>query len=256
MSENQQAIICFKNLEDLAIEAAAHIVFMANAAVRRKGSFTISLSGGSTPKSIYRLLASEKYRDKMPWHKIHLFWGDERCVPPDHPDSNYSMARETLLSAIDIPKENVHPMRGKLGEEAAEEYERRLREIFGIDGPALPCFDLMLLGMGDDGHTASLFPGTPALAEEKAWATKVFAERLKSMRITLSPPVINNAADILLLVSGDKKAPALKEVLEGPFNPSLYPAQILRRAQGNVTWLIDEAAGRLLSGKNAYNRKP
>ncbi len=249
MSGNQQEIIQCKNLEAIATEGARRIALLAEAAVRRKGCFTLALAGGSTPKALYRLLSSEEYRGKLPWHKIHLFFGDERSVPQDHPDSNYRMVRETLLSAIDIPAENVHPIRGELGEAGAADYEKRLRMSFSVEGPEFPCFDLLLLGMGDDGHTASLFPGTPALDEEKAWAIQVYVEKLKSMRITLTPPVINNAAEILLLVSGDEKAPALKEVLEGTFNPALYPAQLLRRAKGNITWLVDEAAGRLLGWK-------
>jgi len=246
MSDNQQEIIYCKGPEDISLRAADRLAVLAKEAIRTKGRFTLSLAGGSTPKLLYRLLSSEKYSRKIPWDKVHLFWGDERCVPPGHPDSNYRMVFETLLAAIDIPAENVHPIRGEMGEAGVADYEKTLKMNFRVDGPAFPCFDLVLLGMGDDGHTASLFPGTPALSEGKAWVSKVFVERLKSMRISLTPPVINNAAEILLLVSGEGKAPALKEVLEGPFDPCRYPAQILLRAKGKVTWLIDEAAGRLL----------
>jgi 6-phosphogluconolactonase len=246
MSDNQQKIIYCKEPEDLSASGAKHIAVLAKEAIQTKGRFTLSLAGGSTPESLYRLLSSEEYSRKIPWDKVHLFWGDERCVPPDHPDSNYRMLRKTLFSAIDIPPENIHRIKGELGEAGAAAYEETLRMSFKMDGPGFPCFDLTLLGMGADGHTASLFPGTPVLSEEKLWVRNVFVENLKPMRITLSPPVINSAAEILLLVSGEGKAPALKEVLEGPFDPGRYPAQLLRGAKGNVTWLVDEAAGRLL----------
>lgn len=247
MSGNQQEIIICKEPEDLSVRGAERVAALAKEAVRVNGRFTLALAGGSTPKSLYRLLSSEEYSRKIPWDKVHLFWGDERCVLPDHPDSNYRMVWETLLSSIDIPPENIHRIKGELGEAGAAAYEKTLRMSFNMDGPAFPCFDLVLLGMGADGHTASLFPGTPVLSEERVWVRNLFVEKLNSMRITLTPPVINSAAEILLLVSGEGKAPALKEVLEGPFDPGRYPAQLLRGAKGNVTWLVDEAAGRLLA---------
>lgn len=255
MSGNQQEIIHCKGREDLTIVGAERLLSLAKEAVRLNGRFTLSLAGGSTPRLLYRLLSSGKYRNKIPWDKVHLFWGDERCVPPDHPDSNYGMVRGTLLSAIDIPPGNVHRIKGELGEAAAPDYEKILKMNFVADGQAFPCFDLILLGMGDDGHTASIFPGTPAVSDEKAWVREVFVERFKSMRISLTPPVINSAAEIMLLVSGEEKAPALKEVLEGNFDPGLYPAQLLRRARGNVTWLIDEAAGSLLTGGGSMEKR-
>ena len=246
MSDNQQKIIYCKEPENLSVRGAERIVVLAKEAVRVNGRFTLALAGGSTPETLYRLLSSEEYSQRIPWDKVHLFWGDERCVPPPHPDSNYRMVRETLLSVIDIPPENVHRIKGELGEAGAVDYEKTLRMSFNISGPSFPCFDLILLGMGADGHTASLFPGTSVLSEEKLWVRALLVQKLKSMRITLTPPVINSAAEILLLVSGEGKASALKEVLEGPFDPGRYPAQLLRRAKGNVTWLVDEAAGRLL----------
>lgn len=247
MSGNQQEIICCKEQKDLSIIGAERIVAMAKETVRLNGRFTLSLAGGSTPRSLYRLLSSGKYRNKIPWDKVHLFWGDERCVQPDHPDSNYRMVKEMLLPAIDIPSENVHRIKGELGEAAAPDYEKTLKINFDTEGESLPRFDLILLGMGDDGHTASLFPRTEAVSDEKGWVREVFVERPKSMRISLTPPVINSAAEIMLLVSGGGKAPALKEVIEGAFDPISYPAQILRMSRGNVTWLVDEAAASLLS---------
>lgn len=247
MSTNQQEIICCQGEEDLSIRGADRLAALAAEAIRLNDRFTLSLAGGKTPRSLYQLLSSEKYCRKISWHKVHLFWGDERCVPANHHDSNYRMVRETLLSAIDMPSENVHPIRGELGERAAPDYEETLKTNFGTDRPGFPSFDLILLGMGDDGHIASLFPGTPAVSDEEAWVSKVFVERLESRRISLSPSVINSAAEIMLLVSGEAKAPALKEVLEGSFYPLRYPGQLLRRAKGNVTWLIDEAAGSLLT---------
>ncbi len=255
MSGNQQEIIHCKGREDLTIVGAERLLSLAKEAVRLNGRFTLSLAGGSTPRSLYRLLSSGKYRNKIPWDKVHLFWGDERCVQPDHPDSNYRMVKETLLSSIDIPPGNIHRIKGELGEAAAPDYEKILKINFGTEGESFPRLDLILLGMGDDGHTASLFPGTNAVNDEKSWVRKVFVERLKSMRISLSPPVINSAAEIMLLVSGEGKAPALKEVLEGDFDPCRYPAQLLRRAGANVTWLIDEAAGSLLTEGASIGKK-
>lgn len=247
MSLNQGEIICCREGEDLFVRAAERIVSAASEAIGRSGIFRISLAGGSTPKALYSLLASEKYSGRISWDKVHLFWGDERCVPADHEESNYKMVSETLLSSVDIPAENIHRIKGEMGEAAAADYEKTLAKSFKLDGSGFPRFDLVLLGMGDDGHTASLFPGTPVLREEKAWACEVFVERLNSMRITLSPPVINSAAEILFLVSGAAKAPALREVLEGDLNSDLYPAQLLRTAQGKVTWLVDEAAYSLMT---------
>lgn len=247
MSGNQPEIIHCKGPEDLSIIGAERLVTLAREAVRVNGRFTLSLAGGSTPQALYRLLSSEKYSKDILWDKVHLFWGDERCVSPEHPDSNYRMVRETLLSTIDIPSKNVHRIKGELGETAASDYEKILKINFGTEGEPFPRFDLILLGMGDDGHTASLFPGTPVLSDEKAWVNTVFVEKFNSMRITLTPPVINSATEIIMLVSGEGKAPALKEVLEGSFDPDRYPSQLLRRAKGNVTWLVDEAAASLLS---------
>lgn len=246
MNGDKREVICCKGPEDISVIGAERLAKLAKEAVRVNGRFTLSLAGGSTPRALYRLLSSGKYRNKIPWDKVHLFWGDERCVEPDHPESNYRMVKEMLLSAIDIPHENVHRIKGELGEAAAPEYENTLKVNFGMDGHPFPRFDLVLLGMGDDGHTASLFPGTPAVSDEKRWVREVFVERFKSLRISLSPPVINSAAEIMLLVSGEGKAAVLKEVLGGAFDPGRYPAQILRRARGNVTWLVDEAAASLL----------
>ncbi|MDT8317069.1 MAG: 6-phosphogluconolactonase [bacterium] len=255
MSGNKQEVICCKGTEDLSILGAERIAKLAEEAVRLSGRFTLSLAGGSTPMALYRLLSSGKYGRQIPWEKVRLFWGDERCVPPDHPDSNYRMVKETLLSAIGIPAENVHRIKGELGEGAAADYEKTLKMNFNTDKPGFPRFDLILLGMGDDGHTASLFPGTAAVSDEKRWVSEVFVERLDSLRISLTPPVIKNAAEIIVLVGGEGKAAALKNVLEGAFDPCRYPAQILRKATGRVTWLVDEAAGMLLpEGFNKVSR--
>ena len=255
MNVNKQEVICCKGPEDISEAGAERLARLANEAVRLNGRFTVALAGGSTPRSLYRLLSSGKYRNEIPWHKVHLFWGDERCVAPDHPDSNYGMVYEELLSAIDMPLENVHRIKGELGEAAAPEYEKILEESFGIDGESFPRFDLVLLGMGDDGHTASLFPGTPAVSEEKRWVREVFVERLDSLRISLTPPVIRSAAEIMVLVGGEGKAAALKEVLRGAFDPGRYPAQILRKSVGAVTWLVDEAAAGLLTEEYRNDRK-
>ena len=246
MSGNKQEIIRCKSWEDISIIGAERIVALAKEAISLNGRFTLSLAGGSTPRQLYGLLSSDAYRNKISWDKVHLFWGDERCVPPDHPDSNYRMVGEELLSKVDIPPANIHRIKGELGAAAAPDYAKILEMNFVTDAGAFPSFDLILLGMGDDGHTASIFPGTPVVSEEKRWVSEVFVKRLDSVRISLTPPVINSASEIMLLVSGDGKAPALKEVLQGDFDPCCYPAQILRRAGGKVTWLVDEAAASLL----------
>ena len=179
---------------------------------------------------------------------MQVFWGDERWGPPDHPDSNYGMARQTLLSKVDVPDQNVHRMHGALDPaQAALEYETELKRTFRVDHPQLPYFDLILLGMGPDGHTASLFPGTAAIHEHRRWVVAHHVEKLHADRITLTPPVLNSAAHILFLVSGPEKAGALQSVLEGARQVDRYPAQIVLPVDGQTTWLVDQAAAANLS---------
>jgi len=207
----------------------------------------VALSGGATPRALYSLLATAEFREKIPWPQIHLFWGDERCVPPNHRDSNYGLAYETLISRVPIPKENVYRMKG--GEDpqiAAFDYEQALRQFFGLSGRGLPRFDLIFLGLGEDGHTASLFPGSEVLQEKRRLVCAAYVKRFKSNRLTLTLPVLNNAANIFFLVAGERKASALREILYGKDARRLLPAQRVRPMKGRLVWFVDAAAGSLL----------
>lgn len=246
MGGSSSIVLC----EDIAgISAKAADIFIRSAknAIKERGVFTVSLAGGSTPAALYRLLATTPCSSEIEWGKTHLFWGDERCVPHDHKDSNYRMVREALIDSINIPSSNIHPVRGEMGEAAAENYEKELKGFFGVEEGIFPAFDLILLGMGDDGHTASLFPETEILKEEKAWVGAVYVEKFKSVRATLTVPVLNNAREIVFLVSGGGKSSMLKTVLEGDYRPDKYPSQFLRGAKGKTTWLVDKAAAAAIS---------
>ncbi len=237
----------------LAERAASEIVARARAAVDRKGSFSWVLAGGGTPRDLYRLLADPRaaFRAAMPWPSTHFFWGDERHVPPDHPDSNFRMAQEAMLDAVPVPAHNVHRIRSEEADaaRAADLYEAELRALFASDGSA-PRFDLVLLGLGADAHTASLFPDSPALAERVRWVAAPYVPALAACRITLTPAAINHAAAVLFLVAGADKAAAVRAVLEGDEPPALRPARAIRPlddGRGELIWLIDHAAARDLS---------
>src|SRR5262249_2539250 len=233
----------------LSRAAATEFVRQAQEAVQAKGAFTVALSGGSTPKNLYALLADDSaLRATIPWDKVHFFWGDERHVPPDHPDSNYRMAHEALLSKVPALPANVYRIKGEYPEasHAADEYDQTLRKFFGLAAGRFPRFDLLLLGMGPDGHTASLFPGTAALHESARLVVANWVEKFHSHRITLTPPVLNNAASIIFLVSGEEKADPLRSVLQGEEQPERFPSQSISPAQGTVLWLVDRPAARLL----------
>jgi 6-phosphogluconolactonase len=233
---------------DAAAEAAAReFLRLAARHVETDGRFNVALSGGSTPTRLYAILAREPYAEEVPWERVHVFWGDERSVAPDHPESNYGAARDALLAHVPLPAANVHRIRGELDpEEAAHGYERELRSHFGLEERSFeaPRFDLVLLGMGSDGHTASLFPDSDALAETRRLAVASWIEKLKAERITLTRPVFDGAALILFLVTGEEKAEIMRAVLEGP--PGRYPAQLIHPASGELRWIIDHAASRLL----------
>ncbi len=233
----------FDDVASLVRATADEIVAIARDAVDARGRFAWALAGGSTPRDVYRLLASDPYRERMPWNAIHCFWGDERHVPPDHPDSNFRMAREAMLDAVPLPAGNVHrvPAEEPDPQRAAAEYESTLREFF----PAAdwPVFDLIQLGLGKEGHTASLFPGGTALHERERWVAAPWVEAQSTFRVTFTPPVLNHARRAMFLVAGDEKAAALHAVLEGARDPDLYPAQIV---EGNRLWMVDRAAARLL----------
>ncbi len=229
---------------DLGPAAAERIAALVQEAIGARGRARIALAGGSTPKPAYHLLAEPPYREAVRWSALEVFWGDERCVRPDHPESNYRMAHEALLCRVPIPPGQVHRMRGELAdpEAAAADYEAALRAAFAVKPGEVPRFDLILLGLGADGHTASLFPGTAAIRERSRWVVGHWVQKLLASRLTLTPPVLNAARRVLFLVSGATKADVLRDVLEGPADPDRFPAQIVRPVEGRVEWLLDRAA--------------
>jgi 6-phosphogluconolactonase len=233
-------------------EAAAEVVVRtANASVEQSGRFTIALSGGSTPRSLFNLLATNA-RSSLPWDRTFFFWGDERHVPPTDPESNYRMADEAMLSKIPVAAANVFrvPAENPDANAAAEAYEQTLRKFFALSPGQMPRFDLILLGMGPDGHTASLFPGTAALAEKSRLVVANWVEKFKTHRITFTLPVLNAARCVAFLVSGTDKAPALKAVLEGEAPGEQYPSKLVEPTDGKILWLADRAAASELSSGN------
>lgn len=247
---SREILIC-ADAEELAREAARRFAELAERFVRSARRFTVALSGGSTPKAMFRTLHEKPYADSLPWRSIFFFWGDERCVPPDHADSNYRMANETLLSKVPVPRENIFriPAEDEDHERAAASYSETIRQFVNpvATEPEQPHFDLVFLGMGADGHTASLFPGTAALRVNDRIAAANYVEKLQSWRITLTAGTINRARNIVFLVAGEDKAPALKEVIEGERDPEKYPSQLIEPCNGSMLWIVDEAAARLLS---------
>lgn len=233
----------------LAHEAAVEFARLATDSIKARNVFRVALSGGSTPKSLYSLLANgEPWRSELPWDKLHFFWSDERHVPPDHPDSNFRMANEAMFSKLVIPTENIHRIRGEEDDpaKAADEYKQDLEKSFHLIANQLPRFDLVLLGLGTDGHTASLFPDSDALSEREHFVAANWIAKLNAWRITLTFPLLNNAAHVLFLVSGSEKANILRAVLEND-NVNQYPAQSIRPTSGRLLWLVDREAGASLS---------
>lgn len=241
--EELNEVRVFESAAELMDAAAQEILKAALQAVSEHGRFTWALSGGSTPSGLYQRLASDPFVDRMPWEAIHFFWGDERHVPPDHHESNFRMAREAMLDKAPVPAANIHRIHAEEpdAKRAAASYEDELRSFFGIVPGERPRFDLVLLGLGKDGHTASLFPGGTAVHERERLVVAVLAS---GVRITLTPPVLNNAALTVFLVSGEDKAPALQAVIDGARDPERYPAQIV---EGNRLWMVDRPAARLLA---------
>jgi 6-phosphogluconolactonase len=238
MAVSDREIIVCRDLADLNRRAADYFTSLAEEVAARSARFTVALSGGSTPKSVYALLASDGYKERIPWPKVHLFWGDERCVPPDHPESNYRMVSESLLAKVKIPTENVHRMQGeKEPGVAALEYEAMLKEFFHLPAGSLPRFDLILLGIGEDGHTASLFPESDALEASECLVTACYVDKLKAHRLTLTLPVLNAGKDIVFLVTGRSKAAIVKEVLKTN-GASQLPAARVRPSDGRLLWLV------------------
>lgn len=241
MGEGAGGVRVFDDAEGVARAAAEEFARLAREAVEERGAFSVALSGGTTPRRVYELLASDGFRGRVPWAGVHVFFGDERMVAPDHADSNYRMANEALLSRVPLPAENVHRIEG-LGDAAANasDYESVMRGLFG--GSEWPRLDLVMLGMGDDGHTASLFPGTRALEERRAWVAANWVEKLGAWRVTLTAPAINAARVVLFLVTGAGKAGRLREVLRGGRDPSRLPSQLIDPRDGTLSWYVDRAA--------------
>jgi len=230
-----------KDANALARDAALIVLAESDSSIAERGVFTIALSGGSTPKRLYELLADrhEEFRSKLAWERIQFFWTDERHVGPEHPDSNFRMTNEALLKVVPVPSDNVHRFmtENPNAEVVAEEYEKQLHRYFPN---SVPRFDLVLLGLGPDGHTASLFPNTTALGEHQRLVCAVWVEKFKAFRLTMTLPVLNNSRTIVFLVSGEEKAQILSDMLEGP--PAQFPAQAIKPTNGKVIWLVDEPA--------------
>jgi 6-phosphogluconolactonase len=248
---------------ELARAAAGFFVEQARQAVQARGRARIAISGGSTPEAVFRLLASpeEPYRAQMPWDRIELFWVDERCVPPDQPDSNYRMTREALLDRVPLPAAQIHRMEGELEPEiAAARYESALRNAFRLEGAELPRFDLVALGMGEDGHTASLFPSTEALNALTPLVVANHVPQKNAWRLTLTWPVLNQASQVFFLIAGAAKAGIVHQVFTGPRDPERLPSQLISPASGILTVMLDKAAAAQLpapdeSGRSVIERR-
>jgi 6-phosphogluconolactonase len=255
-SKLQPTILVFETTEQVALAAAERFVAHAHNSISKQEFFSVALSGGNTPRRMYELLATEPFKTRIEWSGVHIFFGDERAVPADHPDSNYRLAHEALISHVPIPPDNVHPINGA-GDAItnAHLYERNLRLFFS--GSEWPRLDLVLLGLGKDGHTASLFPGTSALSESRAWVMANRVEDLRTYRITLTARAINAAANVEFLVTGAEKAPALAGVLDGPRDPEHLPAQLIKPESGSLIWLVDmQAASKLPPNQISSSHNP
>ncbi len=233
-----------KNIPDLSKDLAAHIAQFITKVLAEQDRFTFVLSGGSTPKALYAQLAASPYAESIPWEKVHFFWGDERAVPFEDERNNARMCYAELLDKVNVPAANIHIMRTDISpEESAAAYEQTLRTYFGNSEFT---FDYVLLGMGDDGHTLSLFPGTDVVHEQNLWATSFFLQAQDMYRITLTAPVVNAARCVAFMATGTGKAETLLQVLKGDKNVDLYPSQIIQPKAGELHWFVDEAAAALL----------
>jgi 6-phosphogluconolactonase len=261
---SDKKIKTFPTVNELNEFAANEFVNLSRSAIEERGIFSVALSGGSTPKKLFTLLASDKFRAQINWQKTYIFFGDERAVPPDDEESNYRMANETLLSKVDIPAENIHRFQTesyskkdfiehtdgggfgrfqaetKVVAEIAAKMSRRITNIFHLEAGELPRFDLIFLGMGGDGHTASLFPDSDALKEKEKIVTENYVEKFDSFRLTFTFPTINNARNVIFLIAGEDKAEVLKKVLES--EQTKYPSQMIQPTDGNLLFLLDEKA--------------
>jgi len=245
--EPQNKIQIFQTHEELAEASVKFIIETAKQAIETNGRFVISLSGGHTPERLYTLLSKPPFRDQVQWNKTFVFWGDERCVPPDDKQNNANMARTLLLDLIDIPPLNINAVPVELPpRKAANEYENTLKRFFGKEAPR---FDIILLGLGENGHTASLFPDAGIIFESHNWIMEVYVPEQKMFRITMTPDLINQAHNIIFLVEGENKAAILKTVLTADYQPDKFPAQRIKPLNGNLYWFIDSKAAAHLSEK-------
>ncbi len=243
--------IVWPSAAELALASARNIAEKVGAAVSRRGVARVAISGGSTPQAAFKLLADpvQPFANTIPWDKLQLFWVDERCVPPDNPESNYGVCKKLLLDHVPIPPANVHRMEGELDpEEAASRYESVLRNTLRLEGAEAPAFDLLLLGMGDDGHTASLFPHTEGLTEFGRLCIANHVPQKDTWRMTLTSPVINQATEVVFEVGGAAKTAIVAEVMTGPRDPERLPSQLIRPASGRLLMQLDEAAAAKLPG--------
>ncbi len=241
----------YNDLEALSQAAAEIFTVQSRQASLICGRFSVALSGGETPRRLYEILGSSPYRERIHWDEVHVFWSDERCVPEDDPRNNARMARETLLSHVPIPSENIHPIRCSSAPlDAATQYEAELRQFFSTSNPN---FHLILLGLGTNGHIASLFPHTPVLNEKVKWVSDVYVKELGMYRITFTAPYINQSSQVVFLVSGADKAQVLETVLEGAYQPRKLPAQLIRPDGKPPIWLVDKAASHKL---NMHDEEP
>jgi len=246
-------VLVFPDFAAAAAAAAERVARRCERAVAERGECAIALSGGDTPRALYARLAMAPFRERIPWQRLRLFWSDERCVPPDDPQSNYRMARETLLARVPVPDNQIHRMPAERpeGEAAAEAYAALLRAHLPPTADGWPRFDLVLLGLGADAHTASLFPHAPGLREARRAVLAYEVPHLGMSRMTLTPPVLNHAREILFLVAGPEKARALRAVLEGPCQPDAVPAQAIRPVDGTLVWIVDASAASALTDRPA-----
>lgn len=234
----------YPDADALARESAYHFIECANEAIAERDRFIVALAGGSTPLAVYQTLATVELVPRIDWEKVHIFWGDERCVAPTHEDSNYRMSFDGMLRHLPIPVKQIYRMEGELEpKDAAKAYENRLKQFFQQKTPQ---FDLILLGLGNDGHTASLFPETKALTETKRWVMANYVRKISSWRLTMTARLINQAANVTFLVSGEGKAEALQRVLAGRYTPEEFPAQMIRPERGQLYWFLDRPAAALI----------
>ena len=240
MTEETKDIHVFKDVAELCESTANFIIDMANEAIAEKEQFVLVLSGGSTPNELYKLLATESYQKRMPWKNTFIFWGDERCVGLDDTLNNAYVAKTLLLDKIDIPAKNIYVTPVNLPPaEAANKYEQELKDFFKNKPPK---FDLVFLGLGENAHTASLFPGTEVLHEKDRWVKEVYVDEQKMYRVTMTEPLLNQAHNIVFLVTGKAKAAVLHTIFNSPYQPEKYPAQLINPVNGNLYWYVDEDA--------------